>query len=321
MSSIDHDPSQFFEKFVGELFVELGCTVESQPRINGGFSDYLATTPDGKSLYIEATVLTPKQVSNVRPAEEDVCKKLDAICRTPFLYWFVASASGELYRYLPKSELDPIKNWMEGLSADELNHQIAGFSFPSGTPPTDADAPSKDWRIEITAIPRSEGRRGCPDRLLAGFGRGGSVDRASHLVRAARAKGKQHKTVERPLVLAINDMGDFPSERIDVSLALFGWEQSAETGISRITPPREDLRRRSIWGKQENTRISGVLLFHRLWPGRTQAAEVCLYGNPWASYPIPIWLEKALPYAQVTDQDGIQHLHWPVDERLISVLQ
>jgi hypothetical protein len=82
--------------------------------------------------------------------------------------------------------------------------------------------------------------------MIVGFGRGGEVDSVSPLIRAARAKVKQHKNVSEPLLLAMNDVADFPSGRIDISNALFGWEQSAETGVSLITPPSESARLPSL---------------------------------------------------------------------------
>ena len=178
----------FFEEFVGALFDELGCDMEIHPPVNGRLSDYLVTTPDGESFYIEATVLKPKQFSEPRPTEEDVCRKLDEICQVPDLYWFWASASGELYQYLAKEQLYPIKRWMEGLSTEDLRSQSANFRFASGTPPRDANAPSEVWEIEIDAVPRSEAKRGIPDLLLAGFGRGGGIDSVSPLITKAREK-------------------------------------------------------------------------------------------------------------------------------------
>ena len=312
--------SGFFEEFVGALFGHLGCGMESQPPVDGGLSDYLATTPDGEGFYVEATVLKPRRFSEPRPTEEDVCRKLDEICRVPYVYWFWASASGELYQYLAKKDLDPMKRWIEGLSTDDLRPQTAHFSFPSGTPPRQADAVSRFWEIEIDAVPRSESKRGLPDVLLAGFGRGGSIDAVTPLINKAKEKVKQHKYVEKPVILAINDMADFPLDRIDVSIALFGWEQNAETGVSQLTPLTEDLRRRSLWGRRENSTISGVLLFQRLRPGSMRYANVCLYENPWSRYPVPQWLTKMLPHAYVEEKRENDYLRWPPDQRLSSVL-
>ena len=315
-----HDPNDFFEEFVGKLFDELGCQPEEQPRVGSRKSDYLATTPDGESFYIEATVVTPEQFSGPRPTEEDICRKLDEICQVPYLYWFWAWASGELYQNLAKRNLDPVKTWMEGLSTENLRPQSESFSFPSGTPPSDAEAPSKEWKIEIQASPRSEAKRGIPDRLLTRFGRSGGIDSVSPLVRAARAKVRQHKDVSKPLLLAMYDTADFPSDRIDISMALFGWEQASETGVSRITPPPGYERARSIWGTQENSTISAILLFHGLSPRTIPYAEVCLYENPSARYRISNWLRERFPHAVVEETEGIRFLRWPLEQRLSSVL-
>ena len=316
----NQDPSDFFQEFVGRLFDELGYQPEEQPGIGSRKSDYLARAPDGESFYIEATVLTPDQFSRPRPTEDDVCRKLDRICHVPHSYSFWATASGELYQNLARRKLDPIKSWMEGLSAEDVAPQSERFSFPSGTPPVDAEAPSKEWRVEIHATPRPLAKRGIPARLLTRFGRGGGVDSASPLVRAARAKARQHKDVSKPLLLAMNDLADFPSDRIDISMALFGWEQASETGISRITPPQGYERRRSIWGTQENSTISAILLFHGLLPHTIPYAEVCLYENPSARYRLCSSIRDRFPHAVVEEKEGIGFLRWPMEQLLSSVL-
>ena len=318
IKSLDH--SKFFEEFVGALFNDLGCSTKSHPPVDGRLSDYLATTPDGNSFYVEATVLKPRQFSEPRPTEEDVCRKLDEICHVPYLYWFWATASGELYQYLAKKDLDPIRRWIEGLGTEDLRPQTALFSFPSRTSPRNVAAPASNWEIEIDAVPRSEAKRGVPDILLAGFGRGGGIDAVTPLISKAKAKVKQHKYIEKPVVLAINDMAEFPLDRIDMSVALFGCEQSAETGVSRITPLAEELRRRSLWGKRENSTISAILMFQRLLPGSMRYANLCLYENPWSRFPVPRWLTETLPHAYVEEKRGAHYLCWPSDQRLSSVL-
>ena len=110
-----YDPREFFEQFVGELFRGLHCKTEREPAVGSGFSDYLVTTPDGDEFHIEATVVTPQNFSRPRPAEEDVCEKLHEMCENRYVYWFYARAEGELYRYIPKNELLPVKRWVNGL--------------------------------------------------------------------------------------------------------------------------------------------------------------------------------------------------------------
>ena len=314
------EPNNFFERFTGELLVKLGCQTEAHPPVGNGFSDFLATTPSGEGFYVEATVVHPKQFSKRRPPEDDVCEKLNTMCRTTFSYWFVAMADGELYQYLSREDLRPIQGWIEGLSTTELGDASETFVYHSGSPPKNVNEPSREWTLEIHAMPRSEHKRGVPNPILAGIGRSGGVDSQSPIVGAAKAKVKQHRAVRGPLVVAMNDVADFPSDRIDISVALFGWEQSAETGVSRITPPPEYMRMKSIWGAQENKTISAILLFHRLLPHTIPYAEVCLYENPSARYPIPPWLKESFPHAVVEETEGVKFLRWPSEQRLSSVL-
>ena len=320
MAKSTSELDDFFQDFVGEFFGKLRCKPDEQPSVGNGFADFLVTTPSGDRFYVEATVVQPDQFSRARPTEDDVCQKLNRMCANPFQHWLTATATGELYQNLPTPALLPIKEWVETLSTNNQRDSIQTFAFPSGRPPRDAVEPSEKWIIEIHARSRSEAHKGVPSPLFERFGRSGGVDSASPLVRAARAKVKQHKDIAEPLVLAMNDVADFPSERIDVSVALFGWEQAADTGISRITPPPGYARLRSIWGRRENSTISAILLFQRLLPSTLPYAELCLYENPWARFQIPDWLKKTLPHATVSTEDGIQYLRWPSDERLSSVL-
>ena len=245
---VDWAPSLFYllEDFVGELLRSLGCHTEPQPLVGNGRADILATTPQGDRFYVEATVVKPRQFSEPRATEEDVCQKLNRMCEDNSHYWFYATSSGELYQNLPSKKLVLIKEWVETLTAIYPAPSTKTFIYSSGTPPPDEDSPSSKWIVQIRALPRSVASIGVYAPMIVGFGRGGEVDSVSPLIRAARAKVKQHKNVSEPLLLAMNDVADFPSGRIDISNALFGWEQSAETGVSLITPPSESARLPSL---------------------------------------------------------------------------
>ena len=318
MSSEMPNPNDYFEEFTGELLRKLGCRIEKDPPVGNGLADFRATTPGKETFYIEATVAMHAPFSESH-TEDDVCRKLNAMCSDPYLYWFVAFAQGGLYQNLSRSKLNCIKKWVEELSTVELRPTSETFAFPSGTLSRAEDNASTEWVLKIMAEPRSEARRGEPSPLLADIGRVGFVDSASPLVRAARAKVKQHKCIAGPLLLTLNDMGDIPSGPLDVALALFGWEQEAGNGRIRIT--RSSGRRmRSLWGTGENSTISAILLFHELTPHTLPYAKVCLYENPQARYPITPWLRQFFPYAIVEEEQGIQYLRWHPGPRLSSAL-
>lgn len=318
MNSEMPNPNDYFEEFIGKLLRKLGCRIQKDPPVGNGLADFLATTPDNEGFYVEATVAEHRPFSD-KPTEADVCDKLNAMCSNPYPYVFVAFAHGELFQKLSEHKLRPIKKWVEELSTVDLRSAGETFTFPSGTPPKDTENISTEWVLKIMAEPRSEAYRGTPSPLLAGISRVDFVDSASPLVRAARAKVKQHKCIAGPLLLALNDMGDIPSQRLDVALALFGWEQ--EAGVGRIRITRSSGRKmRSLWGTGENSTISAILLFHELTPHTLPYAKVCLYENPRARHPITPWLRQFFPYALVEEEQGIQYLRWHPGPRLSSTL-
>ena len=274
--------------------------------------------PDNDEFYVEATVATHAPFTK-KHTEDDVCQKLHAMCSNPCLYWFTAWADGELHQNLAKHQLNPIKEWVEGLSTVELRHTRQRFTLPSGTHPKNVENAFIEWVLTISATPRSKAHRGVPSPLLADIGRVGFVDSALPLVRAVRAKVKQHKCIAGPLLLTLNDMGDIPSGHLDVALALFGWEQEAGVERIRITPS-SGRRMRSLWGTGENSTISAILLFHELTPHTMSYAKVCLYENPQARNPITPWLRQFFPYAIVEEEQGIQYLRWHPGPRLSSAL-
>ena len=318
MSSEESNANDYFEEFSGTLLRKLGCRIEKEPTIGNGLADFRATTPDNDEFYVEATVAEHRPFSD-KPTEADVCDKLNAMCSNPYLYGFIAYAHGELFQKLSEHKLRPIKKWVEELSTVELRPAGETFTFPSGTPLKDTENASTEWVLTIMAEPRPEVNRGVPSPLMVGIGRGGFVNSASPLIRAARAKARQHKCIAGPLLLTLNDRGDIPSERIDVALALFGWEQ--EAGAGRIRIKRSSGRRmRSLWGTGENSTISAILLFHELTPRTLPYAKACLYENPSARHPIPSWLRQFFPYAVVEEEQGNQYLRWHPGPRLSTAL-
>lgn len=323
--------SKFFEPFVGDLLNELGCQIEPQPPVgNQNKADFLATTPDGDRFYVEATEVISSQYLET-PLENDVTEKLNEMCHNSDIYWYSLSVrSGELRQQLAKKDLLPIKEWVEGLSTEEpkmyrqdfacLDRAAQGVNVRCRPLLYWDDFPrEEEWVIDIRARPRSEHMRGVKSTMFPGFGKGGAVDSVGPLVRAIRAKARQYRAVEGPLLVAINDKSAFPAADIDVELALFGWQQDVAEGVCLITPPPGQEKRRSAWGSRENTKISAVLLFTELTQHSLPHQEVCLYENPWALYPIPPWLKSILPYARIEEKSGNLFLHRPSERHLNSV--
>ena len=311
--------NDWFEDYIGDLIEKLGCRIRRHPPVGDRLADYLAVTPDGHEFFVESTEVTPIQFSAERPTETDVCNKLNNMCCAQGLYEFVLTAEGELYQNLPATRLRVIQDWVLSLETDPPVPTARRFAFPSGLPSKDKPDPSPHWVLNVDAYPRSAHLSGKPSLLFAGVGRGGGVDSVDPLTRAARAKVQQHTAIDAPLLLDMNDKADFQASRPDVSLALFGWERSAETGISGITPPSSAPRRRSNWGRGENRNISAILLFRGLSERTVHYTEFCLFPNPEARYPIPLWVNDVFPSVTYEETDGVRSMRWPPDERLSSV--
>ena len=321
------EQNEFLQKFVGRLFDELDCQVQEQPPVGNGKADILVTTPDCERFYVEATEVISTQYLETGP-EKDAVEKLNGMCRDTGIYWYSLSVrSGELRQHLAKKDLRPIKEWVDGLSTKEPTTCRQTFAFLESAaegetarcrPLSYWDDFRRDgeWVVNICAYPRIEHMRGVESTMFPGFGKGGTVDSVGPLVRAIRGKARQHKAVEDPLLVAINDKSIFPAADIDVALALFGWEQDAAEGVCRITPPIGMRRRRSVWGGEENTKISAVLLFAGLTQNSLPYQEVCLYENPWALHPVSCWLKRTFPYAKIEEKSGELFLHRPSERHL-----
>ena len=325
------EQNEFFQKFVGLLFDELDCQIQEEPPVGvNNKADVLVTTPDGDRFYVEATEVMSTQYLETGH-ENDAIEKLNGMCRNTGVYWYsLFVRSGKLRQHLAKKDLLPIKEWVEGLSTQQpKTHQQTFALLDCATQGVKArcrplslwDDFSREgeWVIDIGATPRSEHMRGVESTMFPGCGKGGPVDSVAPLVRAIRAKRRQHKAVEEPLLVAINDKSIFPAADIDVALALFGWEQHVAEGVCRITPPVGMRRRRSVWGGADNTKISAVLLFTGLTQNSQPYQEVCLYGNPWAHHPVPCWLKRTFPYAKIKKRSGELFLHRPSERHLNPV--
>ncbi len=325
------EQSKFFEQYVGDLLGELGCQIQTQPPVGDkNKADFLATTPDGDRFCVEATEVTSSQYLQT-PLESDVIEKLNGMCHNSGIYWYTLFVkSGELLQPLAKKDLLPIKEWVEGLSTEKpkpyqqtfacLDSAVQGENVRCRLLSYRGDFPRQgEWVIDINAYPKSPHRQGVKSLMFPGFGKGGGVDSVGPLVRAMKAKARQHKAVNEPLLLVINDKSVFPAGDIDVAFALFGWVQDVAQGILRVTPPLGNGRRRSAWGGKENTKISAILLFTGLTQKSLPYQKVCLYRNPWALYPIPCWLKRTFPSAKIEQKSGVLFLYRPSERHLNSV--
>ena len=186
---------------------------------------------------------------------------------------------------------DEVCRWLNTLDPERV-----GASGPGEWPKTEipVGAAYGDWVLELRAVPH-EGT-GLIQKW-PGRGRSGTIGR--ELRRAIRKKAAQHRGIDAPLVVAVNDAG--ASGRTFEVAALYGPQKIA-------FPTGDDLPRsgRGIWlyghpANATNTSISGVLFFRGAFTlYAPEAVQACLYLNPYVEDLVPEEL-RVFGYADAPD--------------------
>ena len=173
----------------------------------------------------------------------------------------------------------------------------------------------EDWTVTLTAVPRHETNMGKPISPLITWPHYLKQSFSKKLRSEAKRKANAYRQIDGPLLVAINDLGG-ADKKLDVPVALFGWERDTDQQDRvSIVPPAGVNRRDWLWDHEKNTTISAILLLNGLHPNRMASASVCLYENPRARHPISHSL-RLLPHAIVENND----LCWYPGQVLHSIL-
>ena len=286
----DHQGA-FFELFLHELLLRLGCSVVLHPSVSGTTKvpDFLATAPDGEKFYLEARVATygsPESVAadaRLNPVYEKISQEVDS---TYFFLWMHvegAPASSPSSRKL----VDDINEWLAGLDPDEIDGRLTS----DGT----RDLPERKfthdgWHLTLRAIPKSLEGRGKKAQSAIGV-MGTAWTRANHvepLRNALRAKSSRYGVLNHPYVVAVNAQQHIHTQ--DIVNALFGTETLE---VLWREDPTEDIKTQpewlpdGAWGTWQQPRqqqVSGALIVSMLYPWNVREANLCLYHHPWATF-------------------------------------
>ena len=297
----------FFELFIYRLLDKLDYEVCPSPHTPFGTPDFLATESSGDSFYCEATIVDPKELKHSRRHETLINELHKLKCPN---YLLLAKDDGKLSSNPPLAKMrHHFQTWI-----DQTAHTEIG-SKPSGSDPS-CSYSHGEWTITLTALPSEQANRGKHGNSFIGLMQSFGIDSAAKLIGAAAQKARAYRKIDKPLLVAINTLDFSISEKLDVPLALFGWEQgTGEPDRVPIVPPSGTRRHDCIWDPNKNTTISAIVLFKGLQPNTVATATVCLYENPWARRPISPSLRR-LPYAVVEDK----HLVWKPGQALHSIL-
>jgi hypothetical protein len=305
--------SAFFELFLHELLLRLGLEVVPHPSLD----NQVATRPDfgfrgeTSAAYLEARVARDE-------ADEDRNKRkvlgtiYDQINGLPIPDYFLRIVDLELIsgnqpsvRRLGRE----LVTWLDTLDYGALLRRQPNLESLDELPTwTYAD---EAVRVEISASPVSESRRGASDHRPIGIypfeSRWGGSE--ASLRRALERKGTKFGRLDSPFIIAVNSLSSWGFDRIDHMQALFGTEQIL---VERDAPEPQMVRApNGFWygpNGSQHTRVSGVL-FCQVGPWNVHSANLRLYHNPWAQYVYEgelTRLPQAIPReGQITWSDGI----------------
>jgi hypothetical protein len=308
----DIDPQHqaaFFELFLHELIIRLGCQVTLHPAVPDGSRtpDFLAESLNGERFYIEATVATDESAAEAgaRARMNAVYDVLDrSIDSSDFFLWLVVK--GEPATPPPASRLASfLTDRLAELDPDE----VARLYESKGTDAIPRWHFERDrWRIEFRAIPKKPEARDKPGVRPIGMRSTEYrwVDHRTAIRDSIIKKAGRYGELDLPYVVAVNAIKLV--DEIDIMEALFGKEQYivAVSGNGPSEPVQAEMSRLAdgAWISQQGpryTRVSGVLLATRLSPWNIPRAYLCFYHNPWAQKPYQSALTR-LP--QAVPRDG-----------------
>ncbi len=278
--------SAFWELYLYELLRRLGYSIQvhpTLPTIETTQPDFLATSPTGEEVIIEAVAVSEQ--SGEDPATTNRRETvLDTIDRLDHPYFYVllnekgsptASPSGRKIRA-------SLKRWLDSLDYNTCHTLLESNRFTDL--PTQAFN-ENGWILEFQAFPKPKNQLGKPNERLIHLHMPEVhwIDSRTPIRDAIRRKASKYGDIQRPYLVAVNAMGHFVDE-IAIFEALFGTEVmifGAEPEVKSRMARRPDGAWTSEQGER-NTRISGVLIGQSVFPNNVADTSVVLYHNPWA---------------------------------------
>jgi hypothetical protein len=303
-NNLDHR-SAYFELFLHELLLRLGCKVELHPQIPGTTRrpDFAVLSDDNQRFYVEA-VLASDQSEEEMAAEARKNQVYDALNRLDSPNFYIgmdlrgAPATPPSARKLRAF----IGKQLAQLNPDELEVQFQSGGIPA-LPHWSYE--HDGWAIEFFPIPKSDRVRGKSGARPIGVQLEGGRFLSTKLAirEAISGKAGRYGRLPGPYFIAVNVLSDHVDE-IDSTEALFGDEQLVyTTGLPLPQEPRLQRAANGIWRGPDgprNTRVSGVLIFEQLTQSNIPRVTSRLYVNPWAAAPYSGPLDR-LPLATVVD--------------------
>jgi hypothetical protein len=284
----------FFELFLHELLLRLGCRLTVHPQLTGTERrpDFLVESDGGTSFLLEAAVVSDeaREETAARRLEDGIYDSLNELESPNF---FLSMRINE------RSTQSPSGRRMRQFLTSRLTDLDPDGSLPDGW-----EYRGEGWRILFQPIAKSAAGRGKPGVRPLGIlpVRSKWINTRDAIKKEIAGKATRYGTLDRPFVIAMNVTSEWGCDDDDVVDALFGTEaeifQETENGIAHVGSRRQP---DGAWmgpTGPTNTRNSAVLLIKGAHPWNVPQVQQRLYLNPYAQRPLGAVLDQ-LPRAEV----------------------
>jgi len=282
--------SAFFELFLHELLLKLGCNVEVHPQIVGVARrpDFRVRSQQGQTCYLEA-VLASDETREESAANARMNQVYDALNRLDSPYFYIGMNLGGAPA-TPPSARNMRRFLSDHLAQVNFNEiaelfRLGGFlALPHWQYQHDG------WTIDFYPLPKSDQARG-----RAGIRPIGIQREPMKLLQTREAirdsvleKSGRYGVLGQPYIVAVNVLSDHV-DRIDVMEALFGFEEFRyRPGVPLPQQPEFARAPNGAWfgpAGIQNTRVSAALIFPNLSQSSICWTAPCIYHNPWTTHP------------------------------------
>ena len=293
-----------FELTVHEFFRTLGWNPTVDPPTDFGTPDFRAVARSDAPFYCEATVIDPS-VFHATPREQQVFDELGKLSSPNHI--LLIEVEGELLSNPPLGNMKRhFQRWIDDSAAlqdDPLLKRTA--------PPFQHEG----WSITLTVWSPIPSSTSVDNPCIGPFMPFG-IDPPQLLVDKIKEKNSRYRGIDGPLLVAVHDVQGSVDPKLDVPVALFGWEKSTgDHDRVDIHRPTGIGKPNCLWDGLSNNSVSAILLCKGAVLSDYQSFSVCIYENPFARFPLPSQLLR-LPHAKVEGR----YLQWFPGEDFASVM-
>jgi hypothetical protein len=296
----------FFELFLHELLLRLGCSVQLHPKIPiyTKTPDFLVSAPDNSKFFLEAALVTgePRNKASAKAIEQSFYDALNQIDSPNF--FIGVTIRGEPHTQPPVKHIKAF-----------LEQELAQLD-PDNTDTTTLHWPFdfEGWHLDFSPIPKKPEARKKPSGRPIGFHQSEMVFVNSHeaIKKVLKDKAGRYGNLGLPYLIAVN-VTDPYADYEEIILALYGSIRWMDTTDQNLEDASNGLWRNPK--KPRWKRLSGVLASIRLTPWNLFRSQLRLYHNHSPEFPYESVLKRLQQVQVKTDR-----LCWINGESLANLL-